>query len=330
MEKRFRAIIFVLTSVLLIGTIGYWAIEDWTLLDSLYMTLITLTTIGFGEVHQLSGQGKVFTILLVIFGVAGAAYSIRILGQMILEGQLRRYLGRRMMEKQLKKLNNHYIVCGYGRVGETVCRELKRNNVTFVVIEKSTELLEQMENSGVVFISGSCDDDENLKAAGIKRAKGLINTIANEADAVYVTLSAKQLNPDLFIMARADSPGARTKLLKAGATKVISPQIYAGIRMAQTSIRPNVVDFMSLAADGVSNGLKIEEVAIKKGSRLVGVTLKNSGIRSELGITVIGAKKRGLEMFYNPPPDFLIEEGDTLILIGDSSQLLKIEEFIST
>ncbi len=330
MGKRFREIIFVLTSVLLVGTVGYWVIEGWDFLDSLYMTLITLTTIGFGEVHQLSVKGKIFTILLVVFGVAGAAYSIRILGQMMLEGQLSKYLGRRMMEKQLKKLNNHYIVCGYGRVGETVCQELKRNHVPFVVIERSTELLEQMENSGITFISGSCDDDEVLKAAGITRAKGLINTIANEADAVYVTLSAKQLNPDLFIMARADSPGARIKLLRAGATKVISPQIYAGIRMAQTSIRPNVVDFMSLAADGAHDGLKIEEVAIKKGSRLVGATLKNSGIRSKLGITVIGAKKRGLEMYYNPPPDFLIEEGDTLILIGNSSQLEKIEEYTST
>lgn len=330
MGKRFRTITYILTAILLVGTTGYWAIEDWDILDSLYMTLITLTTIGFGEVHELSFRGKIFTILLVIFGVAGVAYSIRTLGQMILEGQLRKYLGRRIMEKQIKKLKGHYIVCGYGRVGETVCQELKRNNVPFVVIERSTELIEQMESCGIVFISGSCDDDENLKAAGIQRAKGLINTIANEADAVYITLSAKQLNPDLFIMARADSPGGHVKLLKAGATKVISPHIYAGIRMAQTSIRPNVVDFMSLAANGVSDGLKIEEVAIKKGSGLVGTTMKNSGIRSELGITVIGAKKKGLEMYYNPPPDFLIEEGDTLILIGDSPQLEKIEEFIST
>jgi voltage-gated potassium channel len=330
MEKRFQTIIYILAAILIVGTIGYWAIEGWDFLDALYMTLITLTTIGFGEVHQLSVRGKIFTILLVVFGVAGVAYSLRILGQMILEGQLRKYLGRRIMEKQIKKLKGHYIVCGYGRVGETVCQELKRNNVPFVVIERSTEHLEQMESRGIIFISGSCDDDENLKTAGIQRAKGLINTIANEADAVYITLSAKQLNPDLFIMARADSPSVHNKLLKAGATKVISPHIYAGIRMAQTSIRPNVVDFMSLAANGVSNGLKIEEVAIKKGSRLVGTTLKNSGIRSKLGITVIGAKKKGLEMYYNPPPDFLIDEGDTLILIGDSSQLEKIEEFIST
>jgi voltage-gated potassium channel len=326
MERNFLRAVILLPAIILIGTIGYWGIEDWSLLDSFYMTIITLATIGYNEVHPLTEAGKLFTIFFVIFGVAPAwGFLVSILFKSILDGHLRRLLGSRMMEKQLKKLKNHYIVCGFGRVGQTVCEELKNNNVPFVIIERTAELSEEMEKAGYIYIQGNCVEDKNLIAAGIDRAKALINTIADEADAVFVTLSSKQLNPNLFIMARADSQSAQNKLKRAGASRVMSPHVYAGIHMAQTTLRPNVVDFMHLAADGGTDGLKIEEVAVKKESRLVGRSLKDSGIRSELGITVIGTRKQGKEMFYNPPADMVIDEGDTLILVGTSSQLERLE-----
>jgi len=327
METQLKYVLLSLCLVIIIGTLGYSAVEGWSILDSLYMTVITLTTIGFREVQPLDTAGKLFTILLVLFGIATMGYAIRTLGQFIVEGQLRRYFGRKNMEKNIKKLKDHYIVCGYGRVGGSVCKELKRNEIPFSVIELDPVQIEELIKVGYHYVSGSAHDDENLIAAGIMRAKGMINAVANEADAVYVTISAKQLNHDLFILARADSTGAETKLLRAGANRVISPHVTAGIRMAQAALRPAVVDFMSFASDGASNGLKIEEIAVKAGSRLAGKSLMDSGIRSELGITVIGARKQGVEMFNNPPPEFVIEQGDTLIVVGATPQLEQLENY---
>ena len=329
MISRIKSLLFILIAIIVIGTVGFWAIEDWSILDSLYMTIITLTTIGFREVQPLDAYGKIFTILLVIFGIASVGYALRTIGQLILDGQLRKLIGSRKMEKQIKKLKDHYIVCGFGRVGGAVCGELIRNNITFVVIERSPKAVELLEKNSFIFVKGDCANDENLKAAGIDRAKGLINTVADEADAVYITLSARTINPNLFIMARADSQSVHNKLLRAGATRVISPHIAAGVRMAQATLKPAVVDFMSLAANGASEGIKIEELVIKDNSKLAGTTLKDSGIRSELGITVIGVQKKGHDIYYSPPPDFHIDEGDTLIIVGASSQMDKLETLCS-
>jgi voltage-gated potassium channel len=329
MERNFLRAVILLPVIVLIGTIGYWGIEKWSWLDSFYMTIITLATIGYMEVHPLTDNGKLFTILFVIFGVAPSwGFIVSSLFRSMLEGHFQKLLGSKMMEKQLKKLKDHYIVCGFGRVGQTVCTELKNNKVPFVVIEQAAGSIAELEKADYIFIRGSCADDDNLIAAGIEKAKALINTIADEADAVYVTLSAKQLNQNLFIMARADSFSAETKLKRAGASRVLSPHVYAGIHMAQTTLRPNVVDFMSLA-DGNSDGMKIEEIAVKRDSRLVGRSLKDSGIRSELGITVIGTRKQGKNIVYNPSPESLINEGDTLILVGTGSQLEKLEQYYS-
>ncbi len=329
MINKIKSLFFILIAIIIVGTIGFRIIEGWDILDSLYMTIITLTTIGFGEVRPLDDYGKIFTILLVVFGIATVGYAIRTIGQVILDGQLRKLIGSRKMEKQIKKLKNHYIICGFGRVGGAVCGELIRNNIPFAVIERSSKAIEMLEKNGFIFVKGDCVDDENLKAAGIDKAKGLINTVADEADAVYITLTARTLNPDLFIMARADSESVSSKLLRAGATRVISPHIAAGVRMAQATLKPAVVDFMSLAADSTGEGIKIEELVIKDGSKLAGTTLRDSGIRSEHGITVIGIQKKGRDIYYSPPPDFHIDEGDTLILVGASSQMDKLETLCS-
>jgi voltage-gated potassium channel len=326
-KNQFVKIALILAFVVILGVVGYWAIEGWNLMDSLFMTIITLTTVGFNEVHQLDTRGEIFTIILILLGLAAAGYSARVFGQMIIEGQLQRFWGRKIMQKNIQKLSGHYIVCGYGRVGRTVCEELSKSDVEFVVIEKDQALVEEMDKAGHTYIQGNCDNDDTLLAAGIDRAKGLINTLADEADAVYVTLSARQLNQELFIMARADSPNAIAKLTKAGATRVLSPHVSAGQRMAQTTIKPNVVDFMTLASGSTAEGLKIEEIRMKSNSVLIGNNLKDSGIRTQYGVTVIGAKKGDGHMIYNPPPDFMIGSGDTLILMGTPSQLTKLEQY---
>ncbi|MCD6162057.1 MAG: potassium channel protein [candidate division Zixibacteria bacterium] len=330
MENKLRKVFLFLPAVVIVGTIGFKIIEGWDLIDSLYMTIITMATIGFHEVHPLSYWGKLFTIFFVIFGVFPSwGFIVSFLFNTILDGHLQKILGSRKMIKKIGKLKGHYIVCGFGRVGSAVCGELAQNNIPFVVIERAAEMIELVEKNNYFYIKGSSSDDENLKIAGIERATALINTVAEEADAVYITLSARQLNPDLFIISRADNDSVYNKLLRAGATKVISPHIAAGVRMAQAAIKPAVVDFMTVASGGADEGMRIEEIAVKSGSKLEGTILKDSGIRSELGITVIAAKKKGVEMYNNPPPDFYIEAGDTLILVGTSEQLEQLVSFCS-
>jgi voltage-gated potassium channel len=325
LEKKFKIVLVILVLVISFGTGGYTIIEGWPPLDSLYMTLITLSTVGFGEVYALSPTGKIFTMILVIFGVGGAAYTISIIGQMIVEGEIRKLLGRRKMEKSLKGLKDHYIVCGYGRVGRRICKEFCIRKAPFVVVEKDPQVMEQVEKDGFLFVQGDSTEDSTLINAGIEKAKGLVSALANEADNVFIVLSARQLNPNLFITARADSDTAERKIKRAGANKVVSPYKIGGIRMALTTLRPNLVDFMKVVTFDKETGLVIEEIEIKPNSPLTQTTLKDSPIRKEFGIMVAGIKKPGKDVFLNPSPDTQIEAGDILIVIGEKEQLEKLE-----
>jgi voltage-gated potassium channel len=325
LEKKLKIVLLILVLVISFGTIGYTVIERWSPLDSLYMTVITLSTVGFGEVYALSPTGKVFTMILVIFGVGGAAYTISIMGQMIVEGEIRKLLGRRKMEKSLKDLKDHYIVCGYGRVGRKICKEFCIRKVPFVVVEKDLQIVEQIEKDGFLFVQGDSTEDSTLTLAGIEKAKGLVIAVAKEADNVFIVLSARQLNPSIFITARADSDAAEKKILRAGANKVISPYKIGGIRMALTTLRPNLVDFMKVVTFDKETGLVIEEIEIKPNSPLTQGTLKDSPIRKEFGIMVVGIKKIGKDVFLNPSPETKIEAGDILIVIGEKEKLDKLE-----
>ena len=325
LEKRFKIVLVILVLVISFGTVGYIVIEKWPPLESLYMTLITLSTVGFEEVYPLSPNGKIFTMILVIIGVGGAAYTISIMGKMIVEGEIRKVLGRRKMEKSLKGLKDHYIVCGYGRVGKRICKEFCIRKVPFVVVEKSPQIVAQIEKAGFLFVQGDSTEDSVLTNAGIEKAKGLVSAVASEADNVLIVLSARQLNPDLFITARADSDPAEKKLKRAGANKVVSPYKIGGIRMALTTFRPNLVDFMKVVTFDKETGLVIEEIEIKPNSPLTQDTLKDSSIRKEFGIMVVGIKKLGKDVFLNPSPETKIEAGDILIVIGEKEQLEKLE-----
>jgi len=299
LEKRFKIVLVILALVISFGTFGYTLIEKWPPLESLYMTVITLSTVGFREVYPLSPTGKVFTMIVVIFGVGGAAYTASIMGKMIVEGEIRKVLGRRKMEKSLKDLKDHYIVCGYGRVGKRICKEFCIRKVPFVIVEKSSQIIAQIEKDGFLFVQG---------------------------DYVFIVLSARQLNPDLFITARADSDSAEKKLKRAGANKVVSPYKIGGIRMALTTLRPNLVDFMKVVTFDKETGLVIEEIEVKPNSALTQDTLKDSPIREEFGIMVVGIKKPGKDVFLNPSPETKIEAGDILIVIGEKEQLEKLEK----
>lgn len=328
-EKRLRAVLLILLVVIAFGTVGYSVIERWDALDALYMTIITLSTVGFQEVFSLSPAGRVFTMVLIVVGVAGAAYTLSVIGQMIVEGEIKRLLGRRRMQKGINELTDHYIVCGFGKVGRRAAREFSLRRVPFVVVDKDPQRIELAEQDGFLFVQGDSTTDETLTDAGIQRAKGLIIAVANEADNVFIALSARQLNPGLFITARGESDDAEKKLKRAGANKVVFPHKIGAIRMALTTLRPNLVDFMRVMTFDKDTGLAIEEIQVKPGSSLDQTTLQVCPIRKDLGIMVVGIKKTGKDVFLNPAPDTKIEAGDILIVIGEREKLERLETLTS-
>jgi voltage-gated potassium channel len=324
LRKRLIHTLLLLTSVVSIGVAGYMFLEGWGFLDSIYMTIITLTTVGFREIHDLSPKGMVFTIILIIFGVGTVLYALSAGARTILEGELQEIFGRKRLEKRIKELNNHYVICGYGRMGRIICRELKGKGIKFVVIEKNSELVAGREN--ILIIEGDATNDEILREVGIERAKGLISVLPTDAENLYVVLSARELNPDLFIVARAGEEGSENKLLRAGANKVVSPYHIGGLRIAHTVLRPAVVDFIEFATKTGNIELQMEEVFIPENSKLVGLTLDQCGIGRELGVIIVAIKRATGEMRFNPTFRSTIKSGDTLIALGEITKLKILED----
>ena len=324
--RHLRFSVLALVSVIALGTLGYVMIEDWQAFDALYMTVITLATVGFKEVHELSPEGKGFTIVLIICGTGIIAYTLSSLIQFTLEGQLRKILGRKKLESRISKLRNHYILCGYGRIGHLICREFQSRPMSFLVVEKNPHQIERLEREGHIYVEGDATDDETLQAAGIEHAKGLITAVTSDTDNVYITLTARGLNPKLFILARAGEEGAEKKLMRAGASKVISPYTIGANRMAQAILRPSVVDFIELATASEHLELQIEEICIAAASELAGKTLVESGIRQRMGIIIVGIKASDGKMTFNPPSDKTIEPDSVLIILGERPAINQLEK----
>jgi len=301
-------------------------IEDWQVFDALYMTIITLATVGFREVHELSPEGKIFTIVLIISGTGIIAYTLSSLIQFTLEGQLRKILGRKKLESRIGKLRDHYIICGYGRIGHLICREFQSRPTPFVIVEQNPNHIERLEREGYMYVEGDATDDETLQAAGIEHAKGLITAVTSDTDNVYITLTARGLNPKLFILARAGEEGAEKKLMRAGASKVISPYTIGASRMAQAILRPSVVDFIELATASEHLALQIEEIRIAADSVLAGKNLIDSGIRQSMGIIIVGIKESDGKMTFNPPPEKNIEPNSVLIILGERPAISQLEK----
>jgi len=318
--------LLILVCVVLTGTAGYAYIEGWGFFDAFYMTVITLTTIGYGEVHQLDESGRVFTIFLILFGVGTAAFAVRNATRLMLEGELKQIFGRTKLEQRIKNLKGHYIVCGFGRMGRLICRELERKPAPFVVIERDASVISDYDRERYLIIQGDSDKDEILIEAGIKDALSLIAVVSSDADNLYVVLSARGLNPDLYIVARAGEEGSEQKLMRAGASKVISPYLIGAERMAQAVLRPAVLDFIEFATQTENIDLQMEEVTIKKGSSLAGLKLNQCGIRQDLGIIIVAIKRADGKMEFNPSPTSVLNEGDCLIALGHPSQLKTLED----
>ena len=312
-----------LVAIVFIGVIGYMLIEGWSFLDAIYMTITTITTVGFREVHPLSDTGRIFSIILIIFGVGGALYVLTNIMGYILEGQFGITVGRRRMKNRIARLKEHFILCGYGRVGQEIARVFSEEGTPFVIIANDEQHIARAEKEGYLCLFGDATSDEVLKEAGIERAHGLVSAVGSDTDNTFITLSAREMRPDLFIEARSSGPESEGKLRRAGADRVISPHAIGGRRMAMLALRPAVVDFIDTVAYGRGRQLELENVDIAGGSSLIGRTMEQA--RSQDGITVLAMKKKSGKLLANPPGEAVIEDGDRLIVIGTKGRLAALE-----
>ena len=326
--QKLRIAALAVVMVVFSGTAGLMLLEDMSPLDALYMTVITLSTVGFGEIVMLHDASRVFVMGLIIIGVALGGFTVSILGQLIIEGQFKEIVTRRKMDKKISKLRDHFIVAGYGRVGRQVVDEFCKVGVKFVVIEKDPKETEKLLIEGILFVEGDATDDAVLVEAGLSNAATLISTLPQEVHNVYLTLTARHHSSDLNIIARADFEDGEQKLLRAGANHVVVPHVLGGTRMAMATLRPNVVDFMQIASIG-DEGLTLEEIVIPVGSTLVDKSLLESGLKKEYGVTIIGIKHEAEKMILNPTPSTVLKEQDIMILIGQTEQLAELSRELS-
>jgi voltage-gated potassium channel len=323
-RKKLIISLILFIVVLLSGTAGYYFIEGWEVFDSLYMTVITLSTVGFHEIEPLSKTGKAFTIGLIFFSLGVVAFAVNYGLKAIFEGEIQDVFGRRKLKKTLDSLQNHYIVCGYGRMGKVICKELKHKGIQTVIVEKERQELDVDDDAIIIY--GDATRDDLLKSVGIEKAKGLISVLDSDAQNLYVVLSARGLNKNLFIVARANEEGADYKLTRAGADKVVSPYHIGGVRIAHTILKPTVVDFLELTAKAGNMEIQIEEVVVEEASSLAGKTIKEADIRAKNWVVIVALKKDNGKIVFNPRADALIEVGDKVAVIGEPEHFSQFEK----
>jgi voltage-gated potassium channel len=319
--------LILLGLVLIMGTAGYIFYEHWTLLEAFYMTVVTISTVGFGEVHPLSEAGRLFTSFLIVSGTGILAYTLGSLVQFMVEGKFREIIGIKKMQQQIDQLNAHYIICGYGRIGRYISNEFSANGLEFVIVEQNADVCEMLKKDGYLYIQGDATVDATLESAGINRARGIVTAVTSDTDNVYITLTARGLNPELYILARSGEDSTEKKLIRAGASKVVSPYTIGASRMAQAILRPSVVDFIDIATGYHHLELQIEEIRVGHDSQLVGKTLQNSPIRSTHNIIIVAIRKSGASnMTFNPAASTEINADDTLIILGKPDAIKKLEQ----
>lgn len=323
--RQLRFATLVVLALIMLGTLGYMVIERWPFLSALYMTVITISTVGYGVPHPLSAAGQVFTIVLILAGVstvfAVVFWTIGNAIEVAASEKMQYLFWRRKMEKTVKSIEDHYIICGYGRMGQAIAGEFRARNVPYVVIESNPEQLPRLFAQKVMFIEGDATDENVLIAAGVERAKGLIAVAPSDADNTFIVLTARGINPNLFIVARSIKMEDEAKLRRAGADKVMSPYIQGGRRMAWAVLQPNVVDFLESAIDSERLYLELGEVTVSATSEFVDKTIRESHIREKSGATIVGLRTMTGALISSPSPDVIIHEGDILVAVGTPGQL---------
>lgn len=307
------------------GTLGYMTIEGWNLLDSLYMTVITYSTVGYSEVHSISKAGEIYTMVLIFLGVGFYLYVAGAIIQFMVEGKIRKIMGRKKLDRNINRLKDHYVVCGYGRIGRVLCETLQDAGIDFIVIDSDEALLPTMDADNVLYICANAAEEDVLLKAGIRRAKGLVVALATDTDNVFLILTAKQLAPHITVMARASGRNSKMKFRAAGADFIESPYEMGAIRMAQRIIRPSVTSFFDLAFTTKSKDIRMEEIPVSPSSRLNNVMLKDSGIRQNYDLIIIAIKASDDTMMFNPSFETLIKAGETVLAVGEPENLKRLE-----
>jgi voltage-gated potassium channel len=280
------------------------------------------------EVKPLTQLGRLITIVVITTGVSIGGYTLGMILQMVVEGELKKSYGRRKLERKIVALKNHFIVCGYGRIGKLICKELAKDNLDFVIIEVDEKISHETEKDGYLFLNMDATSEEALVKAGIKNAKGLVTAVKSDADNVFIVLTAKGIRPDLYILSRSSDPSHEDKLLRAGASQVVCPYLIGGKRMSQMLRQPNVVDFIDIATMGNNLGLMMEEDKIGPGSHLIGKTLIESNVRRDFGVIIVSIKRPSGEIIYNPLPTEKLGQGDIIVVLGKKEDLKRMSEIL--
>jgi len=329
LKRRFLYIALAILLALAAGTAGFTLIEGYAPFDAFYMTLITMTTVGYKEVHDLSRAGRVFNSVLIVCGVTVMFFAIGAMTQAVIEMELPELFGRRRVRRMIDKLRDHYIVCGYGRVGRAAAFELQRAGMPTVVVDRDPERVERAVRAGLLGVNADSTRDETLIEAGVSRARGLIAALATDADNLFVILSARNLNPGLKVAARAGEEEAEEKLRRAGADVVFAPYSSAGHQLARSLLRPHVVQFLDVATSSIGLDVRIEQVRVAAASEFVSRSLKQLQVRRELGVIVLAIRKASGQMQFNPPADAVIEADDFLIVMGEHDNLRRLESLLT-
>jgi voltage-gated potassium channel len=322
--SKLRLALILFGGIIALGTAGYATVDHMPIYDAFYMTIITISTVGFSEIRPLSPAGRAITIVIIVTGISLGTYTLGLIVRIFVEGELQFYLGRRKLRKHISDLKNHYIVCGFGRIGRIVCEELAAARMPFVVIEQDHNKSEALEKTGYLYLNLDATTEEALRQAGIMTAKGVVTAVRSDANNVFITLTAKDLRPDIFVLSRTSDTGNEKKLLRAGASRVVAPYQIGGRRMAQVLKSPTVIDFIDTALMNTSLDLAIEEALISPDSEYAGLTLVESNIRRDFGIIMVAIKKASGAMVFNPLSTEKLVGGDVAVVIGKREELERL------
>ncbi|HSS94009.1 MAG TPA: potassium channel protein [Candidatus Dormibacteraeota bacterium] len=326
--RRFRLPAALLAVVILYGIAGYMLIERWNLLDAFYMTIITISTVGYTEVHPLSVTGRLFTSTLIVVGVGTMLFGFGVIAETLTDNTFVAYRRERQLERALNRLRDHFIICGYGRIGTQIVAEFEEHKVPYAVIDNTEEALVRLRNEDRLHVEGDASSEEILQLAGIERARGLISAVDSDERAVYITLAARALKPDLYMISRAGRPESIRRLELAGANRVISPYQMAGHRMAEIALRPALVDVLDSLHHGEAE-IAVEEMLVKPDMAVVGKMVAEAGLLNPDAAKLLAVRRREGELHVNPGPDLRLEEGDLLIALGSEEQLFNLAALLT-
>lgn len=312
LRRRLVTGFVILAALTALGTVGYVLLEGWSVLDALYMTVITVTTVGYREVEPLDSDGKIFTMVLLLFGVGTAFYLLTTFVALVIEGDLGAALGITRMQEKIRHLQQHYILCGFGRVGEEIARELSERGVTVVVVDTARAAIQRAMELGYLVVEGDATDEDVLEQAGVRGARALLAALDSDAGNTYIVLTARALNPGLYIVARAARRDSEARMARAGADRVISPYAISGRRMAMSALQPSVVDFVETLARGTPDQI-LAEVEVTAESGLAG---RDIGSAFDADVIVLGLQRASGELIVGPKRDVVLEQGDRLMVIG--------------